>query len=83
MELLQFILSSVWNFTGTIILIFIVCANISNMLKAFRLSETNNILKIDGKSITQQSTTADHTKMWEDLINAWKNKKSEPSDGPN
>jgi hypothetical protein len=53
------------------------------MLKAFRLSETNNILKIDGKSITQQSTTTDHTKMWEDLINAWKNKKSEPSDGPN
>jgi hypothetical protein len=82
MELLQFILSSVWNFIGTIILIFIVGANVSNMLKAFRLFETNNILNIDGKSFTQQGTS-DYTKMWEDLISAWKNKKSDPSEGPN
>jgi hypothetical protein len=52
------------------------------MLKAFRLFETNNILKIDGKSFTQQGTS-DYTKMWEDLISAWKNKKSDPSEGPN
>ena len=79
MEILQFVLSSAWNFIGTIILIFIVGANVSNMLKAFRLFETNNILKIDGKTIEQQSTT-DYTKMWEDLISAWKTKKPDPSD---
>ena len=82
MELLQFILSSIWNFIGTIILIFMIGANLSNMLKAFRLFEINYTLKLDDKKINQQSST-DYTKMWEDLISAWKTKKSGPTDSSN
>jgi hypothetical protein len=49
MELLQFILSSAWNFTGTIILIFVSSVCISGILKSFRLFEINRVFKVDDK----------------------------------
>jgi len=72
MELLQFILSSAWNFIGTVILIFVIGANIANIFKSFVPIQ----IKYEAKK-EKVEDNSDYKKMWSDLISTWnKNKNS-------
>jgi hypothetical protein len=74
MEIFQFILSSAWNFIGTVILIFVICANIANILKSFKPVQ----IKYETKRENVESHS-DYKKMWSDLISTW-NKNKNPGD---
>ena len=72
MNTLEFILSSPWNFIGTIILIFVIGANIANIFKSFRL------IQIKYEQVKEPvSQAADYKKMWSDLISTWNKDKKE------
>ena len=75
METLQFILSSAWNFIGTIILIFVTGANVANILKSFTPVQIRHEVKKE-----QTESSADYKKMWSDLISTWNKNKSSGDD---
>jgi|APFre7841882793_1041355.scaffolds.fasta_scaffold06566_3 hypothetical protein len=75
METLQFVLSSAWNFIGTIILIFVMGGIIANIVKAFAPVQ----IRYDNFKKEQTDSSADYKKMWSDLISTW-NKNKNPGD---
>lgn len=71
MELIKFIFSNGWIFTGTILLLVFI----ANIFKEFRLFEiTHNHLYMDGKERNSTSSKKTIYDVWEGFIKNHKNK---------
>jgi hypothetical protein len=77
METLQFILSTWYNFLGTILLIFVAGVNVANIVKSFALVRiTNNKTEHKTEMPPIKEQAEDLKDLWKDILSKWdKNEK--------